>query len=158
MAQNLSKTFQLVDKACELEARISELYQACAEHWPEDRPFWEDIAQQEREHSQGMGTMRRMIERDPSAFELMSPVNPVAIDAFIARLDEVTQKVRSGQYDKLRILATAADIEQSVLESSFAAAVKTANLGCQEIQTKIASETRQHREAFVQRIEMVKKP
>jgi len=132
------------------------MYQACAGQWPEDRAFWETIAQQEHGHSQAFGKMRRMVQSNPGQFQLISPVNPVALDAFIARINEVTEKVRLGEYDRLRILSVASDIEQSVLESKFPEAIKTANPAYLEMQAKIIAETRQHREALVARINQAK--
>ncbi len=132
----------------EAELRLAELYTVCARKFPEDRIFWETIANDERQHAAYLVTMQAHVAAQPSAFAPGRPLNASAIRTTIAYYESLIGKLESGALDAQTMYNVARDIERSVLETKYPELVRTQHHDYLALVARIARDTERHRELF----------
>jgi len=145
-----------MDAMAQYEMLLADLYETCAEAWPDDRDFWMDIARQEVQHAENLRMMKALVSREPARFDKGRPLNPVAVNTAINGLKEIIRKLSAGEYAYERLLIVARDIENAVLEAHYPDIVKTSNVEYQTLLNAIMSETRDHSRHIQQKLADVK--
>lgn len=131
-----------------LETALAALYAACGERFAEDRDFWEGIRRQEERHAQVVERLAALVTTHPDQFQVGRTFNSVAIRTIRANIESYTAKVREGQLARERAFFVARDIENSVLETNYAEAVRTDNLQFRQAMARLDQETQAHKQAF----------
>lgn len=128
----------------EAELAMAELYQTCADAWPEDNGFWKKLAAGECEHSANMRRMGEIIALKFDRFQLNRPINPVGIRTFISGIRSNIDRVKSGAIPKRNMLFIARDIENSILEIKYNELVRSDDVEFNTLIKRIVDETHSH--------------
>jgi hypothetical protein len=132
-----------------LELGLAALYQACGERFSEDQEFWFAIQKQEERHAQIIERLAGLIAAHPELFRAGRAFNATAIKTILASIAGYTAQVRDGTLSNQRAKFVARDIENSVLEASYAEIVTTDNLEFRQAMELMAKDTLAHKKAFV---------
>lgn len=135
-----------------LETTLSEFYRACAETWPDDAPFWLDVAAQEQQHAHLVAQMLQLLSANPAAFLPGRPFNTTAITTVIKGIIDNTRLVLNGQLARQKALFVARDFERSVLESKLAEIVTTKDAAFRQLASVLVEDTQKHQARFDARI------
>jgi hypothetical protein len=151
--ESLGKT---MESMAQYELLLSDLYEKCAQTWPEDKDFWIDIAHQEVHHAENLRTMKALVTRDPIHFDKGRPLNPIAVSTAIAGLQDILKRLTAGEYSYERLLIIARDIENAVLEAHYPDIIKTNNVEYQTLMKSIMDETHDHSSLIQKKLAQVK--
>ncbi len=110
---------ELIDESIRLELSVSDLYRLFAEHFPEDREFWSDLASEEighatlirsgKEYFEPLGLFpRRMIHDDLSELK--------KANAYVVSL---TERARSRSISRMEAFTAAFALENTAGEVHF---------------------------------------
>ncbi len=139
-----------------LELQVGALYEACSLQWPEDAPFWLDVAREEAGHARAIERMVLLISKNPSRFLPARAIKLAAVETIIAGIERTTDQVRNGRLLKNNVTAIAVDIENSVMEKKFFEMIKTADPVFLELCHDIMAQTRAHQQRFEKRLAELK--
>ncbi len=139
-----------------LELAVGKLYEACAEQWPDDNPFWLEVARQEMAHARAIERMLSLISLNPGTFAPLKAIRVKAVDTIISGIETRTEQVRSGQLSKNNALHIAVDLENSVMENKFYEMVQTTDPAFLTICSEIMAQTKEHKSHFENRIAALK--
>ncbi len=139
-----------------LELQVGALYEACAYRWPEDAPFWLEVAREEAGHARAIERMVLLISKNPSHFLPAKAIKLAAVETIIAGIERTTDQVRNGRLLKNNVTAIAVDIENSVMEKKLFEIVKTADPVFLELCHDIMAQTRAHQHRFEKRLAELK--
>ena len=139
-----------------LELKVGELYEACALQWPEDAPFWLDVARQEAGHARAIESMVSLIAQNPAHFLPAKAIKVAAVETIIAGIERNTDHVRNGRLLKNNVMAIAVDIENSVMEKKFFEMIRTADPVFLQLSYDIMAQTREHKQRFEKRLPELK--
>lgn len=135
-----------------LELKVGELYEACALQWPEDAPFWLDVAREEAGHARAIERMVLLISKNPALYAPARTIRMAAIDTVMAGIDRVLQQLRVGQVIKRTALTIALDLENSLMEKRLHDLVQTDDPAFLQLRHDVTEQTREHRERFAKRL------
>ncbi len=135
----------LLDVLSELELKVSQFYNACAESYSEEEEFWESLVSCEKLHSCYISRISGFIKEKPEQFEVGRRFNSVAAKTVIKGVDSDIEKVKNNLIDIKKALNIARDIEMSLLEQKFFEIVKSENNEFLNLLDKIVSDTREHK-------------
>lgn len=152
MLRNVQEICKVMEGLARNERAIAELYSACADQWPEDRKFWQALADAEGKHAAMIESLSEILTRRPERFEAGRPFNLTAVSSSIAWIQSNRDKVRNGSLTRGKILILARDLEQSVLEAKFAEIVKGDDLEYATLVNEVVADTQAHREMLDRRI------
>ena len=150
--QQLAASLEALKHMEELELTMAELYQSCAQLWPEHEEFWMDIQQAEVKHAHNINRMRKIISERPENFGTGRSFQPVVIKTFIAGIKSNIQNLKKKEMNEVRALFLARSIEQAYLASKYTEIAKTEDKEFQSLMREIYSETVFHREHLNKRI------
>lgn len=154
---DIEKITTVLKSMIQYELSLSDFYMQCGNTWKEDQAFWQNLARAEVGHAENIQRMQEIILKKQEKFELGRPFNPIALNTAIAGIKDITGRLTSGAFSFEKILFTARDIEQSILESRYAEIVKTADLEYQTLMKGILSDTSEHKKIILEKIEGIKK-
>jgi len=154
---DMEKISTVLKSMIQYELNLSDFYKQCADTWKEDQAFWQNLARAEVGHAENIQRMQEIIVKKPEKFELGRPFNPMALNTAIAGLKDITGRLASGAFSVEKILFTARDIEQSILESRYAEIVKTTDLEYETMMNGILSDTSAHKRVIQEKIVGIKK-
>jgi len=146
------KVEELMGAMALLEQEMAVFYESCAEILGEDEALWRDLAAAERLHAQFLQEMKALLKSDPSHFQVGRPMNPVAVRTVIQGVRDNLKKLKNRELTQKKALFLARDLERSILESQYAAIVKTNHPEYQKALHKILTDTRSHQESLEQQI------
>lgn len=95
------------------EEAVAEFYEACAQAWPEERNFWNDLAVDEMVQAARLHLMRLRAGDSVDVAESVRLFPPPAVQRFIGWVRAGRDRVRTGRLDLRGALAMARDLEQS---------------------------------------------
>jgi hypothetical protein len=136
----------------EAELKVAQIYMLCAKRWPEDRLFWESIANDEHQHAAHLATMKELVESSPSDYSPGRPFNAPTIRTLLGYFDSTIRKLKEGTMDASTAANVARDIEHSLLEAKYAELVRTQNPQYLALVEQIERDTFRHRERMTQRV------
>jgi hypothetical protein len=141
----VKEIFRVLDWMINLELTISELYQSCAEVWPEEKDFWSVLAQAELQHVANIKKMVDIVAKKPKAFQKGRPFTTAGVNTALSGLKDNIQKIKNGEITKTRALFIAWDFEESLLEFKYGEIVKTNDIEYCGLLDEIVSQTVVHR-------------
>ena len=150
--QQLTASLEALKHMEELELTMAELYQSCAQLWPEHEEFWMDMQQAEVKHAHNIDRMRKIISERPENFGTGRSFQPVVIKTFIAGIKSNIDRLKREEIDEKKVLFLGVDLEQSFLESKYAEIVKTNDAEFQALMREINADTMFHREYLNRKI------
>jgi ferritin len=154
---DIEKINKVLGSMMQYELDLSDFYKQSADTWTEDQAFWQNLAYAETKHAENIQKMREIIAKKQERFELGRPFNPIALNTAMTGLKDYARRLTSGEFSFERILITARDIEESMLESHYAEIVKTADIEYQTLMKEILSDTYQHKKMIQKKIDDLKK-
>ncbi len=148
-ARDIKELLHILETMAEAEMVMAELYKACAETWKQDSEFWSDLSREEIQHAQNVKKLSDIILKkmdSEASFKHHRPFTLNSIQSFIASVVDTMENVKQGKTSYVKILATAFDIERSLLECKYAELVKTHDIEYQTLAAIIDEETKIHRD------------
>ncbi len=131
-----------------LEGAMAEFYRICGQVQRSASEPWLELEQQERRHAEHLARMASLISECPDNFERLRNFNPAAIRTFITYVKSTTARLRRNELpagDLTRLLSTAYDMEQSILESRYGEIVRSTDSEYQALVGQIVADTAAHR-------------
>jgi len=145
---SMTGTAATITLLIEAESRLAELYTVCARKFPDDRLFWEAIANDEHQHAAYLLSMRGHVEASPEAFEPKAPPSDSSIRTTVAYYQSLIGKVQSGALDADSMHNVARDIERALLETKFSELVHTQHHDYLALVARLERDTERHRDLF----------
>ena len=136
----------------DLELSMAELYQTCAQMGFQDREFWAGMEQAEVKHAKHLDKMKNIVMEKPERFTLGRPFKTAAIRTSIAGIQSYIQRLRKKEISEKKMLHICRDIEQAVLEASYAEVIKTEEPEFRSLMNGMTSDTSFHREGLMKKI------
>lgn len=152
MPNSIPELLKVMNDMIRLEEAFADLYQECSEKFPEDQKFWIAICHQEKLHAKFIRELLDLVSANPAEFKFGRPFSAVAIKTILSNIQDLTEQVRSGKFDRKRALFRARDIENSVLETKYHEIVSTENLKFKEIIDRIMKDTSSHKNLLAAKI------
>ncbi len=145
-ARTLDDVLPVMQDMVALELALAELYGACSERFPQDRDLWARIRGQEEGHARSIRRLVELITAHPGEFRPGRSFNSAAVRTVMKSVAQYADEVRGGRLPARRALNVAKDLENSLLEASYASVVATENREFQQTMAAIVEETVGHRE------------
>lgn len=130
------------------EGAMAEFYRTCAQIRGEGAGPWLDLEREERQHFERVTRMATILAERPDDFERFRAFHPVAIRTFIGYVESTTERLRRNELpaaDHVRLLSTAYDMEQSIIECKYSEIVRSADLEYQELLREIIGDAVVHK-------------
>jgi hypothetical protein len=142
---DLSLIQETLEAMREAELAVAELYEACAETWPQDPPCWKELSAEERRHAENLSKMSALLAARPDVFSPGRPFRAAAVRTFIKGVRWNRDRVKSGELDLARFYSVARDLENSLIESRIAEIVITDDPEYTALAQRVVADTRRHR-------------
>lgn len=136
----------------EHELAIKRLYEAFAGVFAERRDFWQSLAREEQEHADFLGTLPSRPASD-GLLQLGGALKPQAITSSIAYVEGQIARARAGALTAVQALAIAKDLEHALIEDMFSRVPTTAPADVRLVLTRLAEDTRRHRDSLARALE-----
>lgn len=136
---------EIVDLFEEHERRISELYAAYADKFPEERRFWGDLSAEESGHAAWVRTLYNVLSRSDLIYP-ESRFNAAALKTSTAYLNSQIERARTGDMTLKQAAGVAIDLEGSMIEKRFFEAVDGDAPELKKMLDYLEAETIAHRE------------
>ena len=148
---SIDKILSLLDKMAENETAIQNLYLDYATSFPSQKEFWNKISLEEQMHAEILVQSKSKINKG----SINSNINftEEAANIFIKYVKQQRDKNRTGNVDLKEALATALNLEQSMLESHYFDVLSL----CQspDIQKQLFNNTREHAQRIKDAIKQI---
>lgn len=134
---------RIVDRLVEWEELVGKLYLRYAERFPDQGPTWRQLAREEQTHAAALGAIRKMLD----AGHLLENVGQFDGDIIEQEVDEVRAALQRAEHPNLQLheaVATAREIEHSVIESQFYDTVTCSAPDFQRIAQRLRGDTQRH--------------
>ena len=99
------------------EEAVADFYRACATTWPEERAFWEGLADEEVDHAVRLELLQARVRLTPHGVGLLHPFPEGSLQTFVSSVEQDTKLARSGAIAMSEALSRARDLEQSLISS-----------------------------------------
>jgi hypothetical protein len=142
----------ILKSMADFEMATAELYQTCSQVWDLDKEFWVDMQQAELKHSKNINRMADIVCSKPGDFTPGHVFTPAAVQTSIAGVKGNIQRLLKKEIARKNMFFIARDIEQSMLERSYAEIVKTTDSEFKSLVNEILSDTVSHREQLNRKI------
>ena len=143
--QSLEYLLGLLKEMAKCEMTIAEFYHTCADIWGEDKEFWLNLEQQEKNHAQNINKMAELISEKHEHFEFHRPFNPIAMKTIISGIEDNINLLKDRRFSKENILFIALNIEQSLIEARYSEIVKTKDLEYRKLVEEVVNQTAEHK-------------
>jgi len=125
------------------EETIGRLYAAYADRFPEVRALWSSLAAEEKLHAEWVRTLKQKCQED-SLFFPPDRFKSAAIRIFTDYVANEISTAAKIRLTSINALSTAVDIEESLIERQFLAALETDSVELQHLFNNLETATRQH--------------
>jgi hypothetical protein len=153
---SLDNILIILEAMIQYEMGLSELYETCAGVSKEDGELWRSLSGAEIHHADNIKKMTAILVEKHDRFEIGRPFNIVALKTAMAGVKDTTGRISRGEFSRERMLISARDFEQSMLESHYTEIVRTDDLEYQTLMKNILSQTQEHKKAIQKAIDEVK--
>ncbi|MCG6535492.1 MAG: hypothetical protein L7F78_12565 [Syntrophales bacterium LBB04] len=153
---DIEKITKVLASMTQFELALSDFYKQCADVWPDDQTFWQNLARAEVRHAENIQKMREIITDKQERFEAGRLFNVIALDTAMAGLKDNNSRLTAKIFTREKMLIMARDIENSILESHYAEIVKTVDIEYQTLMKGIISQTYEHRKIIQEKIDKIK--
>ncbi len=154
---DLIYVLDVLNAMSDVEVALRDLYKACAEKWPSNAAFWNEISEAEDRHSLNMIRMTGIVSSKHEKFSLNRPSNEVAIRNFIKSINNTKERVVKGELDQKKALYLIKDMERSVLESKYKDFLTTNDIEYNTLVSAIVRETEDHNATINKKIAEMEK-
>jgi hypothetical protein len=144
----LSATLDVLKFIAGAEAAMAEFYRTCAQGQGEGTDPWLDLEREERQHVERVTRMATILAEQPDDFECSRAFHLAAIHTFTGYVESTTERLRRDELpaaDHVRLLSTAYDMEQSIIECKYGEIVRSTNFEYQELLREIIGDTVAHK-------------
>jgi rubrerythrin len=147
---------QLLEMACMHEEKLEKLYTTLSEQFPDDSEFWNELAQEERQHNAAFRQVKAALgtgalRLDESALRLQ------AIQSAIDYIEAITRGVERKRYPYVKVLSEIWDFQQNLLESGLFWGLQVPAGKAFPVLERLTQETEQHRVKLEQKWQQEKK-
>ncbi len=149
----VEKVLNVMEAMGDLERAVADFYRACSAKWPEDRPFWSNLVDEEIRHAEFIGTMSARLRANPRLFETGRPFSLSAIRTVIDGIKGNRLKVERGEVSRKQVLFLSLDMEKSILESKYQDILKTTDHEYLQMIREITLQTNSHHRQIANRVE-----
>jgi hypothetical protein len=139
----LSAQGHILDSLVACESQIAALYEAFAAAFPAAATFWQRMAREERQHSQALDQLHRMLARG-HLFQNIGRFNEESLAGMRSTMTEAGQELAAKRMDLAASYAVAMKLECSLLECCFYATVTSDAPEFQAVSQILREETQQH--------------
>lgn len=153
---SLDNILNIMEAMVQYELGLSELYETCARVSKEDEQLWRSLSGAEINHADHIKKMMAIMIEKHDRFEAGRPFNITALRTVMAGIKETIERISRGELSREKMLITARDFEQSVLESHYTEIVRTNDLEYQTLMKNVLSQTQEHKKAIQKAIVNVK--
>ncbi len=153
---DVANVLKILETMTALEHAMADFYGACGGTWPEDLPFWSNLAEAELQHAEYIKIMATRLQANPKIFEIARPFSLPAIYTVIAGIEGNLLKLGKGELGRKQVLFLARDMEMSLLESKYRDILKTTDHTYMKMIGEITQETASHHRQIMNRIEEMK--
>jgi hypothetical protein len=130
----------------ESESAMSGLYEVASRTWRNEWQFWQDIAEQEKKHSEYVWKMIELISGNPDQFRPGRPFTADAMNAFLLRIRTAIADLEGKALSRSGFISLALSLEQHMIEANYSQIVITGNAVYKALEKEILSETSRHKE------------
>jgi hypothetical protein len=154
MDQNdLDRTLEALKVCGRLEAALAELYQICAEAWPESDAFWNSLSKAEWRHVAYVKELAELIVAEPDRFVPQVGVTAAAAREQVDYVNARAREYKSKAVSERTALLAVREMESGLLESRFHEIVTTDSPEYAAIAAMIVGDTQQHWETVNDRLQ-----
>jgi len=146
--QDLQHVMTNLGFLADAEAQISAFYRLCAGAMPEDADLWNQLADQEIQHSENANKMVARIARDPKLYKPGVSFSTVTARMFAVEMQRLVEQIDNGQIPRDQLLAIALEIENSAVEVSYGSIVKTEDAIFNMLARQNDSQSAEHKAAI----------
>ena len=136
---------RIIDRLIKWEELVGALYKRYAIRFPEQGPAWRQLAREEQTHAGALGAIRKMLD----AGHHLEGVGEFDSDIIEQEVSEVRKALKRADHAELRLdeaVATARQIESSIIESKFYDVVTCSAPEFERIAARLRSDTERHLE------------
>lgn len=127
----------------EIELAVADLYRRFAASFPQDRAFWEDLVRDEEGHAETVTALRLHLEKSEVPVAA-GRVNLATLGTYRKGLEYQIGRLKKGELNRKSALFIARDLEKTLVERAFYAAVKSDDPEYRALRERIESETEAH--------------
>jgi rubrerythrin len=140
----------------QVESTIGNFYTACAECFPLNREFWEQLAAEEAGHVHTVRELMRDVSEHPESFEVGDSSPLEALEAFTVRINASFEQLRMGRLTEEKALLAAYLIENTFVEGKYAKIIKLNDASSSKTFEKLSSDSSEHRDRVVKQMRELK--
>lgn len=152
LKKELSEILNGLGKMKEHELAMAEFYRTFGEVWLAEKEFWLDMEKAERRHAQYLDRVIQCLTEKPDHFHLGRPLRLAAIQTSLSGIQSAIDKLKKKQKPLYKLLFTARDMEQSIIESKVGEYLRTDDIECRSLLEEMVSDTESHLERLVKKI------
>ncbi len=127
----------------ENETKLSHIYNVLSESLPEMSSFWRKLSQEEVMHAKWIDALGDKLDGGKLFFD-EDRFNMNAIEIFRNRLTEELSFFENNNFDKIRALAFAVDIERSLIERKLFDCFETDSVELKALLETLSKSTEEH--------------
>jgi len=152
MSIRVQEVVQILEGVRALEDGGGLVDETCADMYPETADFWKKLSAAERNHARIAVEMAKMVAADPGDYEMGRPLSLVAITHVIKGMAEQRDVLLRKKTPLKQALAIALDLEQSILERSYADFLKSKSPLYNSLVQRLVVDTTEHRRLLAEKM------
>ena len=154
---DLIYVLDVLNAMADAEVALRDLYKVCAEKYPGNADFWNEISEAEDRHSLNMIRMTGVVSLNHEEFIVGRHTHEAGIRTFIRGINSTKNRLMSGELDQKKSLYLSKDMERSLLESKYKDFLKTDNIEYNVLVSEIVRETEEHNATIDKKIAEMEK-
>jgi hypothetical protein len=140
-AQQMVEIYKTLSR---VELAAAAYYNECASKFPKDREFWEKLVHEEENHALSIVEMYRKLMRKTHLFVRGTLPTLDQVEHFIQETEASRKDLREGRMNESAALATAQNIENTIIENKLDIIVKSSDSEFNRLVHDIIRETHEH--------------
>jgi len=143
-AEAIKEILLTLKRLARVEQNIAAFYHRCAELFPEEKGFWEDLAESEHRHSATINRLHEMITEQPGRFRPGREFDHGSIRVFEVFVRGLSEDTDLTSRSRKEILVAALEIEASAVELLYHQIVKSKLPEFTRMAAEIDADTQEH--------------
>lgn len=144
-SEEIRTAHNVLDELAEIESRLADYYEKCAEAFITDREIWMGLQIDEQSHAELVVELKSIMIHQPEAFEL-GRVGLPALKTYKKGIEEQIVRLDRREILRKNALFIARDFENTLIEKAFYTALHCGLPEYLELVGRIDSETERHRQ------------
>ena len=150
--QNIMKVLSLFDAMEDCEKAMSEYYLACSTLTADHYEFCVGLSEEEKDHVTVIKKIKQIFLKNPAGFNILDHFDIATLEGFCSRVKRETGKIESGSVTLKQALQASAELEGTLIETSYFEIITSENRKYLELAEKITSANNRHRENLLFKI------